>query len=489
MAPGIRFATPAGRWVLLATVLGSAVAALDATVVNIALPRIAGDLHAGVAGVQWVSNGYLLSLASLILLGGALGDRYGRRRVFLVGVGWFAAASLLCGAAPTTEWLVAGRVLQGVGGALLTPGSLAIIDSAFVREDRGAAVGMWSGLGGVATAVGPFAGGWLVELSWRWAFLVNLPAAAAVIVVSLRHVPESRDPGATGRLDVGGALLGAAGLALTTFGLAERRLTIALAGLVVVAAFLVVEGLVTSPMLPLGVFRRRAFAGANLVTLAVYAGLAVAFFLLGLVLQTALGYSPVAAGAATLPITGLMLVLSVRTGRLAQRIGPRWPLTIGPLVVACGLLLYLRVEPGASYAAAVLPAVLVFGGGLSLIVAPLTATVLAAADEEHAGVASGVNNAVARTAQLLAVAAVPLVARLDPGGSLEAGSLVVGFHRAVVAAAALVALGGVVAFLTIRSDALAGPASDGGAPHDERQPCLHCGVAAPPLAPTASTPA
>ncbi len=466
---------------LLATVLGSAVAALDATVVNIALPRIARDLGADVADVQWISNGYLLSLASLILLGGALGDRYGRRRVFLVGVGWFAAASLLCGAAPTTGWLVAGRVLQGVGGALLTPGSLAIIDSAFAREDRGAAIGLWSGLGGVATAIGPFAGGSLVELSWRWAFLVNLPVAAAVVVVALRHVPESRDPAAAGRPDVPGALLGAAGLALTTYGLAQRTWPFAAGGLAVLVAFVLVERSVANPMLPLGVFRSRAFSGTNLTTFVVYAGLGVAFFLLGLVLQTSLGYSPVAAGAATLPITFLMLGLSARAGRLAQRIGPRWPLTFGPLVVAAGLLLYLRVEPGVSYATGVLPAVLVFGSGLALTVAPLTATVLASADEAHAGVASGVNNAVARTAQLLAVAAVPLVARLDPGAGLDPTTLVDGFHRCMVAAAVLVALGGVVAFLLVPSSVLSGPAPDGGEPHDEREPFRHCGVAGPPL--------
>jgi EmrB/QacA subfamily drug resistance transporter len=467
--------------VLLATVLGSAVAALDATVVNIALPRIADDLGADIADVQWISNGYLLSLASLILLGGALGDRYGRRRVFLVGVGWFAAASLLCGAAPTTGWLVAGRVLQGVGGALLTPGSLAIIDSAFVREDRGAAIGLWSGLGGVATALGPFAGGWLVELSWRWAFLVNLPVAAMVVLVALRHVPESSDPSAGGRLDLAGSLLGAGGLALATYGLAQRSLLAAVAGLAVLVAFVLVERAVEDPMLPLGVFRSRAFSGTNLTTFVVYGGLGVAFFLLGLVLQTALGYSPVAAGAATLPVTFLMLGLSSRAGRLAQRIGPRWPLTVGPLVVASGLLLYLRVEPGVSYVAGVLPAVLVFGCGLALTVAPLTATVLAAADEAHAGVASGVNNAVARTAQLLAIAAVPLVARLDPDAGLEPAALVDGFHRSMVAAAALVALGGVIAFALVPSSVLADPAPDGGDPLDEREPCFHCGVAGPPL--------
>ena len=466
---------------LLATVLGSAVAALDATVVTIALPRIAADLDARVADVQWISNGYLLSLASLILLGGALGDRYGRRRVFLVGVAWFALASLLCGAAPSTQWLVAGRVLQGIGGALLTPGSLAIIDSAFARVDRAAAVGLWSGLGGVATAIGPFAGGWLVEVSWRWAFLVNLPLAVAVVAVSLRHVPESSDPTVGGRLDGAGAALGAAGLALTTYGLAQRAAAVAAIGLAVLVAFVLVERRVANPMLPLVVFRSRAFSATNATTFVVYGGLGVAFFLLGLVLQTALGYSPLAAGAATLPITLLMLVLSARAGRLAQRIGPRWPLTLGPLVVAAGLLLYLRVEPGASYAGVVLPAVLVFGAGLALTVAPLTATVLAAADEAHAGIASGVNNAVARSAQLLAVAAVPLVARLDPDAGLEPAALVDGFHRCMVLAAVLVAVGGALAFAFVPSGVLSGPAPDGGEPLDEREPCLHCGVAGPPL--------
>ena len=466
---------------LTATVLGSAVAALDATVVNIALPSIAADLDADVSDVQWISNGYLLSLASLILLGGSLGDRYGRRRVFLVGVGWFAAASLLCGAAPTTGWLVAGRVLQGVGGALLTPGSLAIIDSAFARQDRAGAIGLWSGLGGVATAVGPFAGGWLVVLSWRWAFLVNLPVAAAVVLVSLRHVPESSDPGAGRSPDFVGSVLGAAGLALATYGLAQRVWPAVGLGLLVLAGFVLVERGAPSPMLPLGVFRSRAFSGTNLTTLGVYAGLGVAFFLLGLVLQTALGYSPVAAGAATLPITFLMLGLSARAARLAQRIGPRWPLTVGPLIIAAGLLLHLRVEPGTSYLAGVLPAVLVFGAGLALTVAPLTATVLAAVDEAHAGVASGVNNAVARTGQLLAIAAIPLVAGLDPDARLDPAALVDGFHRSMVVAAALVAAGGLVAFALVPSSVLSRPAPDGGEPLDEREPCLHCGVAGPPL--------
>ena len=460
--------------------LGSAVAALDATVVNIALPRMARDLDADVADVQWISNGYLLSLASLILLGGALGDRYGRRRVFLVGVVWFAAASLLCGAAPTTGWLVAGRVLQGVGGALLTPGSLSIIDSAFAREDRGPAIGLWSGLGGVATALGPFAGGWLVQLSWRWAFFVNLPVAIAVVLVALRHVPESSAPGASGRLDLAGSLLGAAGLALTTYGLAQRLLVAVVAGLCVLVAFVLVERKVVNPMLPLGVFRSRAFSGTNLTTFAIYGGLGVAFFLLGLVLQTALGYSPVEAGAATLPVTLLMLGLSARAGRLAQRIGPRWPMTVGPLVVAAGMLLYLRVEPGVPYLTHVLPAVLVFGAGLALTVAPLTATALAAVDEAYAGVASGVNNAVARTAQLLAVAAVPLVARLDPDAGLDPAALVAGFHRSMVAAALLLALGSAVAFTVVPSSVLSRPAPDG-APHDEGEPCHHCGVDGPPL--------
>jgi EmrB/QacA subfamily drug resistance transporter len=490
----VRFGTPKGRWVLAAMILGSGMASLDATVVNVALPRLGDDLEADFAGLQWVVNGYTLSLASLILIGGALGDRLGRRRVFVVGVVWFALASLLCGLAPNVGTLVAARALQGVGGALLTPGSLAIIQASFHPDDRAKAIGAWSGLGGVTTAVGPFLGGYLVDVaSWRWIFLLNLPLAALVIWIGLHHVPETRDSTINGRLDLGGAVIGAVGLAGTTWGLIERSWVIGCLGLLMLGAFVLAERRARHPMLPLGIFRSRQFTSANLVTLFVYGGLSATLFLIGLVLQEALGYSPLEAGAATFPLTVIMLAFSARAGALAQRIGPRWPMTLGPLTIATGLLMMIRIDPGRSYATSVLPAVLVFGAGLALTVAPLTATVLAAADAQHAGVASGVNNAVARVGGLLAVAAVPLVAGFSPGGDVAASELVDGFHTTLIAAAALVAIGGVLAWSGIRASVLDTEAAedplslDHLEAHDrhtshQRDSYYHCGTDAPPLA-------
>jgi EmrB/QacA subfamily drug resistance transporter len=325
----------AGRWVLAAAVLGSGLAFLDATVVNLALPAISEDLGADVAGLQWVLNGYLLTLASLILLGGSLGDRFGRRRVFVVGTAWFAVASLLCGLAPSVEVLVAARLLQGVGGALLTPGSLAIIQASFVPDDRGRAIGAWSALGGVATAIGPFVGGWLIEAaSWRWVFLPNLPLALVAIAITVRHVPESSDPDASRPIDVPGAVLGTVSLAALTYGLVERTWAAGLAGVALAAAFVQVERRRPDPMLPPDIFADRQFTGANLATFAVYAALSGAMFLLGVQLQTTVGWSPLEAGAALFPVTALMLVLSPRAGALSTRIGPRLPMTLGPVVMA-----------------------------------------------------------------------------------------------------------------------------------------------------------
>src|SRR5215831_10174344 len=294
---GLRLSSPSGRWALLATVLGSSLAFLDATVVNIALPRIGRDLHTGLSGLQWTITGYTLALAALILLGGALGDRYGRRRVFLIGVIWFAVASLLCAVAPAIGLLIAARVLQGIGGALLTPGSLALIQASFDPEDRARTIGAWSGLGGVAAAIGPFLGGWLVQgPGWRWAFLLNVPLAAVVVVVTLRHVPESRDEGATGRFDATGAALGALALAGLTFALIGNSL-LALALFVVAAvAFVVAERRTADPMLPLSIFSSRQFSAVNVVTAVVYAALGGVFFLLALQLQVSAGFSPIAAG-------------------------------------------------------------------------------------------------------------------------------------------------------------------------------------------------
>lgn len=440
--------TREARWVLLATVLGSGVAFLDGTIVNVAVPSIAEDLDASLADLQWVLDSYLVTLSALVLLGGSLGDRFGRRRVFLFGLLGFTVASGLCGVAPNVEILIGARALQGVGAALLVPGSLSILAAVFDPEDRAKAVGAWSGLGGVAAAIGPFLGGWLIDsVSWRLAFFVNLPFAA-VVAIAARHVPETRSP-TEEHLDLQGALAASAGLALLTFGLIESSTPGFVAGAALLAGFLLVELRSAHPMMPLGIFRNRQFSGANATTLAVYAALSGAFFLLTVELQTALGYSALEAGSALLPVTLLMLALSARVGELAQRIGPRLPMAIGPLGVAAGLLLWTRVDAGSSYVGAVLPGAIVFGLGLSLTVAPLTATIMAAADEEHLGVASGVNNAVARVAGLLAVALLPTLVGLDTAGAGSA--LDAGVDDAMVVSAALAVLGGVIALLTVRT--------------------------------------
>jgi EmrB/QacA subfamily drug resistance transporter len=483
--------------VLLATVLGSALAFIDATVVNIALPRIGADLGADAAGLQWTVNGYTLSLASLILLGGALGDRFGRRRIFVVGVSAFAAASLLCGLAPTIETLIAARVAQGVGGALLTPGALAILETSFEREDRARAIGAWSGLGGLAGALGPFLGGWLVQVaSWRLVFLINVPLAAAVVAVALRRVPESRNPDAPRRLDLPGAVAAAAGLAGLTHGFTawpahgatSPSVLAALAlGLAGVGGFVLLERRSPHPMLPLEVFRSRAFTAANLVTFAVYAALGGVFFLLVLQLQVVAGFAPLAAGTALLPITVLMLLLSARAGALAERIGPRLPMALGPLASAAGLLLLSRVGPEASYASAVLPGVVVLGLGLSLTVAPLTATALGSVDERYAGVASGVNNAVARAAGLLAVAVLPLAAGLGAGTLTDPASLAPTYRIAMVLCALLMLAGAGTAFVAIPAGAVRSlPAAPPAGPEAARRSSpvrTHCAVAGPPLHP------
>ncbi|MCW2510147.1 MAG: Transrane efflux protein EmrB/QacA subfamily [Modestobacter sp.] len=462
-ADAVRLGTAAGRWVVLATVLASGMAMLDATAVNVALPAIGRDLGSELAGLQWTLSGYTLALASLILLGGALGDRYGRRRVFLIGVVWFAVASLGCGLAQTTGQLVAARVLQGIGGALLTPGSLAIIQSSFPPADRPRAIGAWSAFGGVAGLVGPFLGGFLVDAaSWRWVFLINAPLAVLVVLVGVRHVPESRDPGRTGRFDALGAVWGALALAGVTYALIAAgdgpgRPQVwgsAAVGVLAGVAFVVRERRATEPMLPPGVFADREFTGANLSTFAVYGALGGYSFFLVLELQDVLGYSATAAGAATIPSIVVLSLLSSRTGALAQRIGARLPMTVGPLVAAAGVLWLSRIGPGSSYWTDVLPGSLVSGLGLALLVAPLTATVLDAAPDHLAGVASGVNNAVARAANLLAVAALPVAVGLSGDDYTDPGTFSAGFSTAMVVCAALLALGGAVAWWTVRSDTL-----------------------------------
>lgn len=466
----ISLSSARGRWIVAATVLGSSLAMLDATVVNIALPAIGRDLGSGVTGLQWTLSGYTLALASLILLGGSLGDRLGRRRVFVWGTVWFTAASVLCGLAPSIEVLIAARLLQGIGAALLTPGSLALISASIRSDDRGAAIGLWSGLGGVASAIGPLLGGWLVDaVGWRAVFLINVPLAVVVVWVAMKHVPESRDPHAAGRLDVPGAVAVAAALGLLTYGLIESHVLALTLGVVAIGVFVVIERRTHDPLVPPSLFASRVFLAANLVTFAVYAALGGVFFLLVLQLQFAVGFSPVAAGLATIPITVLMLLLSARAGRLAGRIGPRIPMTVGPLLSAAGLLLMLRIGPGSTYAADVLPAVVVFGLGLSALVAPLTGAVLSAAPDDRAGIASGVNNAVARTSQLLAVAALPALAGIAGSDYAAPQVFSAGFHSAMLMCAGLLVLGAVIAAALIRGT---GGTSD----------CPpHCDLGAPPV--------
>jgi EmrB/QacA subfamily drug resistance transporter len=483
----VRLGEASGRWVLIAAVLGSGLAGIDATVVNIALPRLGHDLHAGFAGLQWTITGYTLTLASLILLGGSLGDRYGRRRVFVIGVAWFALASALCAIAPTIQVLIAARALQGVGGALLTPGSLAMISASFAPGDRAKAIGAWSGFGGIATAIGPFLGGYLVDgPGWRWIFLINLPLAALVVVITRRHVPETLDPDAVRHVDLLGAALGAIGLGGVTYALiaagngwSARMSAVAFVGLAALAGFVRTERRSAHPMLPANIFANRQFTAANVVTFAVYGALGGVFFLLVVNLQVVAGFSPLRAGIALLPITVIMLLLSARSGALAARIGPRLPMTVGPLVAAGGALLLLRIGPHASYGTDVLPAVIVFGLGLSLIVAPLTATVLAAAETKHVGVASGVNNAVARAAGLLAVAVLPVIAGISGNDYQHASAFMHGFRIAMITSSALLMLGGLIAAATIRNPALVGPVELA----DHRH---HCCIDGPPLQPAAS---
>ncbi|MBV9059933.1 MAG: MFS transporter [Pseudonocardiales bacterium] len=492
---GARMGTPTGRWVLLVTILGSGMAMLDATVVNIALPAIGREFGAGFRTLQWIVNAYALTLAALILLAGALGDHFGRRRVFIIGVMWFAVASLLCGLAPNAEVLVAARALQGIGGALLTPGSLAIISSSFAATDRARAVGAWSGLGGVAGAVGPFLGGYLVQLSWRAVFLINLPVAAFIVVAALRHVPETSDTQSPPGLDLIGSALAAAGLAGVTYALTSLGSTVGggaavvaagVGGLVALVAFVLVERRSPHPLVPLALFADRRFSVANVVTLVVYAGLGVFFFLLVLHLQIVAGFSPLVAGTALLPVTVLMLLLSARAGALAERIGPRLPMSVGPLVAALGFLLTLRIGRGASYLGDVLPAVVALGLGLSLTVAPLTATVLSSADPRHAGTASGVNNAVARSAGLLAVAVIPVVAGLATADYTDPVSFAAGFHTAMLISAGLLALGSLLAAVLLHEPRPAPVATPAERIPVER--CSHCGITGPQLHPSTRSP-
>lgn len=457
---------PAGRWVLAATVLGTGMVMLDTSVVNVALDRIALDLGAGLAGLQWVLNGYTLALAALILLGGSLADRLGRRRVFVAGVAWFALASALCALAPTTEVLIAARVLQGVGGALLAPTSLAVLSSSFAGADRSRAIGAWSGLAGLAAAAGPFLGGGLLAVgSWRLVFLINLPLAAVVAVLSVRHVPESSNPDAARHLDLLGSALGALGLATITYAAIDAghsgwqpvdvvRIG---CGIAVLALFVLHLRRAAEPLVPPALFAVREFSVANLYTLAVYAVNGTLFFLLVLELQVVAGFGPLLAGMALLPLTVTMLLLAARSGALAERIGPRPQLTLGPLVCAAGLLLTLRIGTGADYLRDVIPAMTVYGLGLAALVAPLTSVALAAAPTVHAGIASGVNNAVARTGGLLAVALVPLAAGLAGEDYRDPAHFAAGYRTATWISVVLMLVASLLAWVGLSGRRRHGP--------------------------------
>jgi EmrB/QacA subfamily drug resistance transporter len=448
------------RWILVGTILGSGAVFVEGSITMVALPAIARDFHLGIAGLQWVLNGYLLTLSALILLGGALGDRFSRRRVFAIGLAGFSAASIACALAPNLSLLVAARVLQGAAGALVVPNSLALLETTFSGTERGAAVGHWAAWSAVSAAFGPLAGGWLVDAaSWRWVFVCIAPfAAAAVIAVGVgRGARESA--GDKPSVDYAGAALVTLGLtgivgALIMGPEAGFTQPVVLAaligGVLLLVAFVLVERRATSPLVPLDIFRVREFTGVNATTLVVYAALNGLFFLLMLQLQTAMGYSALRAGASLLPINALMLVFSPIAGRAAARIGPRPLLVAGSLVAAAGMLLFTRVKPGANYSTSVLPAAIVFGVGLAAFVAPLTSVALGALGEERAGLGSGVNNAVARLAGLLAVAGLPLAAGLGGAQELAGATVSSGFTRAMIICAALCAGGGVIAAGTIR---------------------------------------
>jgi EmrB/QacA subfamily drug resistance transporter len=459
---GLRLKTPAGRWAVAASILGSGAVFLEGTVTNVALPAIGGDFGLRMSGLQWVVNAYMLPLSALILLGGSLGDRYGRRRVFTLGLGGFAAASALCILAPTFGLLLLCRFLQGTFGALLVPNSLALLDTLFVGEDRGAAIGQWAGWSGISAAIGPLAGGWLVDtLSWRWVFACVLPFAIAAAWIAARNIPV-KDNATDTRVDYRGAVLVTLGLGAVTASLVSEPMlgltltwVLAGSGLALLVGFLFVERRADNALLPLGLFRSRQFAGANLVTRLVYAALGGFFFLFVLLLQNGVGYSALHSGAALLPINLLMLLISPVVGKWSARHGARLPMTVGPALAAGGLLLLAGGDIGASYLRGVLPGVVLFGTGLATLVAPLTAAVLGAVPEAKAGLGSAINTAVARLAGLLGTTVLPLVAGLGRLSELRGDALTAGVGIALRWSAGLCLLGAVTAVLTVRSGARA----------------------------------
>ena len=450
------------RWILIASILGSGTAFLEATVVNVALPTIGRSFGIGVVGLEAVANGYALTLTALMLLGGALGDRLRRTRVFAIGLCGFALGCAGCAVAPNAAILVGCRVLQGVFAALLVPNSLAMLETAFTGEARGVAIGQWSAWSAVSTAIGPLLGGWLVDrVSWRWVFGSMIPFALAAAWIALRHGEaverqSSVAPAAADGIDYTGAALITLALAglvasltlATTQGLSALVLGLGVGGFIAVVLYVIVERRSSHPLVPPSIFRSRVFTGANIVTLLVYAALSGLLFMLMLELQDTMGYSALAAGASLLPVNALMLLISPTAGRLAQRMGPRLPLTVGAFTAAAGMAMFARVRPGATYLAVLLPATLVFGLGLSILVAPLTVAVLGALDERMAGLASGVNNAVARLGGLLATAALPLAAGVAGAGPVHT-NFAAGFTRGMWINAGVCATGGLVAWLAL----------------------------------------
>jgi MFS family permease len=458
---GIAVASAEGRWVLVAAVLGSGIAGIDAAVMNVALPFIGRDLGADFSQLQWTVTGYTLSLAGLIVLAGALGDHFGRRRVFLAGVTCFTAASLLCATAPGIDALIGARTVQGIGGALMTPASLAIIQASFREADRPRAIGSWAGFSGVASVVAPFIGGWLLEMgTWRWIFVINVPVATVLVLVALRHVPESREASP--------APMNAMPSQRSAFPASVACLVI---GTGAAATFVWHERRSRSPMLPGSVFRSVPFVAANVVTFFIYGAFGAFSFVFTVALETTAGYSPVKAGSTLLPLTVIALLLSGPSGQLSARIGPRMQMTVGPVLCAVAALMAVRLSSYTGYWTTVIPLQCVFGLGLAAMVAPLTATALSSVPADHAGVASGVNNAVARAAALLWIAALPPAVGLTGSAYTDASALGSGYRGICVICAAALVLAGVIAAVALGRS---GPPSRGtgawpGGPRDVRQ--------------------
>jgi EmrB/QacA subfamily drug resistance transporter len=450
-----------GNWILAASVLGSGAVFLEGSVVSVAMPAIGRDFNLDMAGLQWIINGYLLTLSALMLFGGALGDRHSRARVFGLGLIGFAASSVACGLAPNITLLISARVVQGIAGSLVVPNSLALLETSFHGEARGVAIGKWAAWSGISTAIGPLAGGFLVDAaSWRFVFFSIVPFAAAAAWIAFRHEPATKaEPKSkTGSLDYLGAALVTLGLAGIVAGLitgpdagftSPLVLALVIGGIAALMAFVFAESRAQSPLLPFDVFTSREFVGANLNTLFVYAALNGLFFLLMLQLQNGLNYTALRAGASLLPINFLLLFLSPRAGHLAERIGARIPMAAGSLIAAFGMLLFIRVQPGTSYLGSVAPALIVFGIGLGLLVAPLTTAALRSLGDRRAGIASGVNNATARLAGLLATAAIPVAAGIGGAHQPRGPALAAAFTRAMIISAILCGIGAIIAALMI----------------------------------------